>query len=60
MDNVKESINFSIYEKNIDSFLRNFTSSEKEKPSLEVSETDYDLDNNKHLKKIYNKRYLRL
>ena len=50
------SINFSINETNLETFLHNFKFPKNEKPQLEISVTDYDLNGNKQLKRVYNKR----
>ena len=57
MDEIeRESINFSINDSNIENFLNHFKFPKNAK--LDISACDYDLDNNKYLKKLYKKRYI--
>lgn len=55
--NNSSSISFSIFEANLDDLLLDKNFPIKEKPALDISITDYDLDNNKYLKKRFNRKY---
>jgi hypothetical protein len=55
--NDNESINFSFNDANLEAFLQNLKFSKKTEIVLDLSVNENDLNNNKHLKKIYSKRY---
>ena len=56
-NNETESINFSINDSNLEIFIKNFRFPKKTSP-LDISTSYCDLDKNKNLKKIYQKRYV--
>jgi hypothetical protein len=50
------SISFSIYDSNLDMLYSDLNFPFKGKPALDISVNDYDLDNNKYLKKLRNNK----